>query len=336
MQKQVVSVPGKVILAGEYSVLAGQPALACAVQKRMTIEVAEPDTQNKKWNIESCLWDKKLSVTTMDLIAGNYSEECSMVCATLTEAIRQNPDVHPLSISIACDWPIAWGLGSSSALRLGLLAALKSHSPLELVQSLQQKQQGLSSGCDAFVQFHGGIWSYQMHGRSKRLKNTKGNNNEALDFADKGFYFFTHPKNDEKSTKDCIQGVIDSTEDAASLYECSHAFYESAKQWLIEGDHQEKSSIKIWKNLLRTCSDLRRQFQDTSGYTTEMAQLARLPGLGRSWEFKGLGAWGPETFLVLSNGKDQTDRIRTYLSNMGCKEVVFKVAQKGLKENLTP
>ncbi len=325
-----IRIPGKIILAGEYSVLAGNPALACAVDRHLTVEVQESTRLAKKttkqkdlWEITSCVWDEKLQISTMDLIAGNYPVASAMVCETLREGIRLNPNSKPVSLNINCSWPLNLGLGSSSALRLGLLQAMQVDSALESTQSLQRNSQGLSSGCDAYVQFHGGFWRYQMHGRSNEFESKLSGSS----FNDLGFYFFSHPDKEEKSTVNCIQGVLSGIEDTRKLHTSSESFCAALSQELGAAIETELS----WRNLIKRCTDLRTVFQETSGYTPQMEQLARLPGCGRSWEFKGLGAWGPETFLVLCRDENQIERIRTYLFNMSCKEQTFEIEKNGLR-----
>ena len=311
-----VFVPGKVILAGEFAVLNGHPALAMAVDKQMTIESYQTEqSKSRSWMLESQLWNEPLSLSAMDLVCGNYPDHAAMVCETLRYG--QNVSTRPHGIRISCDWPLHWGLGSSSALRLGLLTLLGNTDALNSALALQRIAQGYSSGCDTHVQFHGGAWNYCMHGRSTSLK-------EKLSL--ESFHFFAHPQKSagEKNTGASIQSTLSGTRDAPKLNTNSQSVYNKMLAWFAN------QNPETFKDLLHSCTELRSSFADTGAYTGEMQLLERLPGIGRTWEFKGLGAWGAETFLVLCRDPGQLQKIRTYLENMGCMELEIAPTDKGI------
>ncbi len=97
------SAPGKCILFGEHAVVYGQPAVAVAIDQRMSVKLEV----NNEWRIDGMKF---------------YPERHPHV-----EALRQRLWISgpPLSIKISGDIPPASGLGSSAALSVAASASLR-------------------------------------------------------------------------------------------------------------------------------------------------------------------------------------------------------------------
>jgi len=101
------SAPGKCILFGEHAVVYGQPALACSIGQRMTIELEVEDTF-AKWRLDGRTFNSKKH-PHIDFLR------------------KQLPPItdQPLHIRIRGSIPKASGLGSSAALSVALCGALQ-------------------------------------------------------------------------------------------------------------------------------------------------------------------------------------------------------------------
>jgi len=97
------SAPGKCILFGEHAVVYGQPAVAVAIDQRMSVSLEKNDV----WRIDG-----------MRFIPERHPH---------VEALKQRlwQDGPPLSIKVHGDIPPASGLGSSAALSVAASAALR-------------------------------------------------------------------------------------------------------------------------------------------------------------------------------------------------------------------
>ncbi len=113
------SAPGKCILFGEHAVVYGQPALACSINQRMTIEIEKEDTFDS-WRLDGRTFNPKKHPHI--------------------EYIRKHLpplDGQPLHIRIRGTIPKASGLGSSAALSVALCGALQQirEESIDLLQA---------------------------------------------------------------------------------------------------------------------------------------------------------------------------------------------------------
>jgi mevalonate kinase len=116
-----VTVPGKVMLAGEYAVLEGEPALAVTTTRAMTITVMRhaqrhlgTSTHASTTLVSSDLWAASRSV-------GQDSAGDEPLEQLVRELHLQGRPPERLHVDAALT--PSWGIGSSSALRLGVLLA---------------------------------------------------------------------------------------------------------------------------------------------------------------------------------------------------------------------
>jgi mevalonate kinase len=115
---------GKLLLTGEYLVLDGAHALACPTVhgQKMTVVMGRGseikwkslDQNGNEWfSARISLFDFKCEKTTDQVIGDRLTQ-------ILTEAVRLNSDFlskwNGLKVETACEFPLNWGLGTSSTL----------------------------------------------------------------------------------------------------------------------------------------------------------------------------------------------------------------------------
>ncbi|MFK7824013.1 MAG: mevalonate kinase [Oligoflexales bacterium] len=167
-----VLVPGKLMLFGEYTVLWGEECLAFCLNSFMEVEARL--TQDGLVTIESDLWDEPVilgnSIPTPSYVQGHF------IFPLFNRLLKRFP-LPGLRLKVCSGWDITAGLGSSSALSLGLcLAVAKLANPrLGTIENTQQTElwecaqiawenqvdhQGFASGYDIACQLQGGLMSF--------------------------------------------------------------------------------------------------------------------------------------------------------------------------------
>ncbi|MCP3678909.1 MAG: mevalonate kinase [Gammaproteobacteria bacterium] len=155
------SAPGSVMLLGEHAVLHGGQALVAAINRRITLSL-------------TARADNKIIINAATL--GNYQSTLTALTANkkfafVIAAIKQyQADLkHGLTIEITSDFSANLGLGSSAAVTVATLAAVRSYlkQPLESVSLIEQgcqvvrQVQGLGSGADIAATVLGGMVGYR-------------------------------------------------------------------------------------------------------------------------------------------------------------------------------
>jgi mevalonate kinase len=135
--------PGKVILLGEHAVVYGEPALAAAIDKGLTVVVERAETTD---------------------------------CPDPFVAIaREAGWVGGFRVEITSEIPLGSGLGSSAALGVALARAFKPGCSAEeaarLAMHLERAVHGKPSGVDPAASAHGGIIFFEK-GRVERVRGS--------------------------------------------------------------------------------------------------------------------------------------------------------------------
>jgi mevalonate kinase len=132
---------GKLLLTGEYSVLDGATALALPTRYGQTMMLVEGDSDVVSWesiDLYNEVWlsaiiDKNSGV----LIQSDDSEAAKTLQKLLSSVLLLSPEFleNIASIRIKSDFPLTWGLGSSSTLIYAISAAA-GLNPYPLQESL--------------------------------------------------------------------------------------------------------------------------------------------------------------------------------------------------------
>jgi mevalonate kinase len=158
------SAPGKMVLMGDHAVVYGRPALVTAVDIRYSVTVEHTNDKQIEISTPGIQDIRRISVDD----PGNYTEkETSFVEAAISQVFKANGARTGLKIST--DGPeISYGLGSSSAITVAMVAALDKL----LYMKLSQKDifdlsyaavldvQGKGSGVDLAAAVFGGLVYY--------------------------------------------------------------------------------------------------------------------------------------------------------------------------------
>ena len=150
------SAPGSLMLMGEHAVLRGQPALVCAINKRMKVILTPRADQAVV--MHSALGAHE---TTLDELAPNESFRFVLgAIRACKEGLAQGFD-----LDIRSEMSHQMGLGSSAAVTVAVLAALagaqgRKPDPKCLLECgtkiIRKVQGGVGSGADVAASTHGG------------------------------------------------------------------------------------------------------------------------------------------------------------------------------------
>ncbi len=149
----VASAPGKIVLAGEYAVLLGAPAICVAVDRRAVAVLDESADGNCHLDTPGYAGDEKFSI--VDAVCG-----------------ERPPRNITLDTRAFAEDGAKLGLGSSAALAVALAAATGSEHVFDAaLRAHRALQGGKGSGVDIAAAAHGGLISYEMPGtRVQRLE----------------------------------------------------------------------------------------------------------------------------------------------------------------------
>lgn len=177
----VSSAPGKLILAGEHSVVYSEPALATAIDLRTTCEIETDISQDQKlifvdfhsFNITNIIiryYGDKFHAELLSKSTG-HSHQVQNSIKAIVFCLNQVGIKQPLSmrISVSSSIPVGCGLGSSAAFSVSLSAAIMQLSGCyevclqDLADSVEHIFHENPSGIDTFVSQHGGLVEFQKN-----------------------------------------------------------------------------------------------------------------------------------------------------------------------------
>lgn len=299
MRQVRLSIPGKVMLAGEYVVLRGGHALAVTVDRKMTIDV-KIDSSINKWIIKSNIWDTPKEVN--DFKAPQSDPLCRAV-----QASAKRHSLYGGEVTIQSDIEIADGIGSSSALRLGICAAFQllkndrdtsrpTGIALDCVKqawALQTENQGSASGYDIATQYVGGLVEFTYH-YEDNVWTPKWFKHELEALKDYVHVFVGGNGAPTSSTLQSTASWLDSGVRFDRLVETSENLVDAflnAIRW---------PSTDTYRRLISCVAAQRAIFAASPHFPISVAEvLANLPGLDSRWSWKTTGAGGEDAILII-------------------------------------
>lgn len=156
----VVSVPGKIILAGEHAVVYGYPALVASIDKRLKVKL--------RWGgSKQIIKSNHKNLKLVKFIVGECLRERRFGTLEHLFKFRNQRGLErtDLNLEIESEIPINRGMGSSSALATGIVwAMLKGESEKvknRVVKKCEDFQHGKSSGVDQTIVREGGVLKFE-------------------------------------------------------------------------------------------------------------------------------------------------------------------------------
>lgn len=189
MMESKASAPGKAVIAGEYAVLAGAPAISMAMNRRAHVRIRETEESSHCVSAPGYLDGSfRFSVTTEASIVWLDELPCAEAFALFEAVWKQSGMTQRSGLSIILDTAEFFdaasgsklGLGSSAALAVALAAALANlQTDPVAIDSLaasahQEFQHGSGSGIDIATAVHGGVIEFQIGARPVSLPWPKG------------------------------------------------------------------------------------------------------------------------------------------------------------------
>lgn len=149
------------MLLGEYAVLHGQHALACAIDKRMTVTLTP--RSDKKILLDSALGQHETTLSHLTLVA-----PFRFVLAAI-QAVKKHL-THGFHLKIESEFSDIVGFASSAAVTVATLSALSAwcdlslseHDFIKRARRIVRHVQGTGSGADVAACVMGGMVLYRM------------------------------------------------------------------------------------------------------------------------------------------------------------------------------
>lgn len=348
-----VSIPSKLMLAGEYAVLFPEgKSLSFALDPRMKIHFKLFDSPGTL-KLVSNLWEKPI------LLDMNENEKDYF----------NNPFIHGvlhginwleidrsrgLHIEVESKIDVSYGFGSSSALRLGILYGLvqfekwisensmspnfhwssisESESSIALEKSylLQKLFQDKASGYDFITQFYGGAVICKPFSADQSWPAQV----QKIPSIQKGIEQFIHifvggKGADTKSTLHNTLSIIEDSIPISQFLELSERLVQTFIKYLLDLDDVNKKinqdlfdEVKFHRSILKKAQ--REQFFFL------LSELQNIPGCDKNWSFKTTGAGG-EDALILIGQKEPLIPAMNFLNSSGWFLLSTKYSQDGIR-----
>lgn len=295
------------MLAGEYAILEGGEALACTINKYMTIYIHQE--QNSFLRINSNLWNSEIKTPATEELSKEHRNE------PLIEAIWfgcKMCNLKGVRVVLESELDITFGIGSSSALRLGVITAIsalsqalankpiikdKDWSLAKVAFDLQKKGQGKASGYDIATQYEGGLILISPPTNGEWPGNIKAFKKEIPLINS-----FIHPFVGGKGapTKDLV------TKTNVWLDENNHKTYlqELSKKLIMEFQNSLSSPTNL-KPLFKAIGEHRKLFESSPYFPERVASILNaIEGLDETWSYKTTGAGGEDAILLIGQQKN--------------------------------
>ncbi len=171
------SAPGKVVIAGEYAVLDGAPAICMAVNRRAHVSITTSDNDHHsvlapgfsesagRFTAVGNRIEWLAGADEFSLLEAVWQEAAPTVSENLTIVLDSNDFIDPAS-------SVKLGIGSSAALTVALIAAFDKVTDDDInvlraaTDAHRRFQQGSGSGVDIACSIAGGLVEYRIGGES--------------------------------------------------------------------------------------------------------------------------------------------------------------------------
>lgn len=337
MQICDVSVPGKVMLSGEYSVLAGGQALSATVDAQMLVRVCSHDEATIE--VASDLWAERW-LQHRDS-AGSDAKANDPLIKTIMKGLDQY-QLPGTKVAIKSDLKLEYGIGSSSAMRLGVLYGMSMLSDLDETGSdcpafmqisydLQREHQQRASGYDLITQYCGGlVLSRPLSSEQAwpgEVASLRGAATALHDFV--SIYVGTTGTPTGPAMRETL-GWIDQQSLMPRLDEAA----ERLSQAIL--DHLQNNETSSWNELLQATVNHRSLLADSPTFPRHLSlKLRDIPGCDHTWTYKTTGAGGEDALLIFSETPEVQASLEAEMKKLGWQLAPFRFCETGLTAQLS-
>lgn len=291
---------GKLLLTGEYFVLDGAVALATPVRFAQSLVVVRDDQPSglqwvSKDYDESVWFSVSYELPYLSVVETSDRSVAEMLASILRECQRQNPAFlvgeQGLEVSTICDFPRAWGLGTSST----IIAAIARWAGVDPYPVLRSTFGG--SGYDIACAYAESPLLYSLHDGKPQVRFV------AFDppFSDNLYFVYLEKKQD---SRDGIARYREKSKgNNAVIPEVS----------LLTERILNADTLEEFDALLREHENVITQALDFQGVKAKY--------FSDYWgELKSLGAWGGD--FMLATSQKSAEETRQYFTKKGFNTVL--------------
>lgn len=315
-----IRVPGKIMLAGEYAVLRGGACIACTIKSHLTVQC----TPQEGYTLLSDLW-KTPRVFTSTELSSLLSPSEPFIQAVQEAAQRWH--LPGARIDVQSQLTVEAGLGSSSALRGAVIAALAQirapdteplsrNSLIEIVTQLQRVSQRHASGYDITTQVHGGLLCLVPQTGAVR------------------------PLVSDSLETICEVWAGGKGAPTGPTMQDTLAWLEAGDRWpalMLRSQTAVDHLVRFFSHalslddLLAEMGRYRQFFEEAPHFPTSVrTAFAGISGLDRTWSYKPTGAGGEDSLLLLGSVEAKAPAGER-LQKLGWYRVPGKLAVAGIE-----
>lgn len=309
-----ITVPGKIHLLGEHTVVYGKPALLTAINLSVSVTLSPTS--------------KKVKLNHSD----PYDENAFALQKTIEKVIQKKfriKIIPPYLIKIESEIPIGYGLGSSAAISAGYAAALLSHLKLawdnnlvnEIAYIGEKIFHGNPSGADNTTVIYGGFVWYRKELESLKVFHAI----EQKIHPKVGQFFLIDSGKPAETTKDLVKLVADKRVIARKKYDAIFDHQEQLTKDLLLAlvDGETNQVIEIIKNGQRNLEKI--------GVVGKKAQtiIRQVESIGGAGKILGGGGISEGSGMLLAYHQD-SKKLQTFLKEKKHSYHKIKVGQPGL------
>jgi mevalonate kinase len=328
-----VQIPGKVMLAGEYAILHGGECIACTVDRFMTISIDK--AEQDEFILASNMWREPLSV-----VPGVFQNQNNDLFADTVLHAHHRLGLKGAKITIDSALDCSFGIGSSSALRLGVLLGLKALAKHERQETaelsdaekwqaareaclLQRKQQQQASGYDIATQLLGGL--VKMKPVPGAWPGRVATQPVQADRLGALLQIWVGGKGNKTAAMvPMVHSWLDENRLVPDLMEVNSRLVAAFSRALSDQREAQDESL-----LIQAACAQRQLFERSPGFPTALFdKFKTIPGFDSLFTVKTTGAGGEDALLIVGD-KRHTFEARTLLTSLGWYPLEARFTQAG-------
>jgi mevalonate kinase len=341
MQKSVATIPAKIMLAGEYSVLQGGQSLSFTLNRYLTASLETfKKTSGEKTLLQifSNLWKTPHLLTSLQL---SFEQKQVLLLYAASEAVNSYRLSLPLKLSIDSQIQVQDGMGSSSALLLAIFLAAKQLSQnqnlsqddalqaLRAAYGIQKYKQQQASGYDFINQCYGGLIHYQPRSLWPEGWQQLSGLKESVQAQ---VHIFVGGKG--APTDSVSRQTLEALRQLgylSSLTTLSDQLIDSLVTYLQQPQETARQQAFFLAN-----KKLRQLFEPTPHFPMEVkTSLQQTAGLDETWTYKTTGAGG-EDALLLFGDEGAIAAPQQALQKLGWKRFSYELVEEGARIDKKP